>query len=65
MRISLAPGLKSGDRRTAKSLVSSLVPVSLLRSPLWPLFDAKLLKGLAVQSQAQANFSSQWRMTFS
>lgn len=45
MRISLAPVLKSGDKRTAKSPVSSQVLVSLLRSSLWPLPDAKLFEG--------------------
>jgi hypothetical protein len=45
MRILLAPVLKYGGRRTVKSSVSSLVPVSLQLSPLQPLFDAKLPEG--------------------
>jgi hypothetical protein len=45
MPISLALVLKSGDRRTAKSPVSSLVPVSLLSSPLLPLSYARLSEG--------------------
>jgi hypothetical protein len=66
MRISLAPVLKFGDRRTAKSPVSSRVPVSLLRSPLsGHSLMLNSWKGLAVQLQAQVNFSSLWRMTFS
>lgn len=43
MRISLAPVLKSGDKRMAKSPVSLLVPVSL--GTLLPPSDAKLSKG--------------------
>src|SRR6266403_474715 len=45
MRISPAPVLNSGGRRTAKSLVSSLVPVSPMLSPLWPLSNAKPSEG--------------------
>lgn len=45
MRISLAPVLKYGGRRTVKSSVSSLVPVSLQSSPLQPLSDAMLPEG--------------------
>ena len=45
MRISRELVLKSGDKRTAKSPVSSLVLVSLLLSPLWPLSNAKLPEG--------------------
>jgi hypothetical protein len=45
MRISLAPVLRSGDRRTAKSPVSSLVRVSLLLYLLRSLSDAKLSEG--------------------
>jgi hypothetical protein len=42
MRILMARALRFGGRRTAKSLVSSLVPVSPLLSPLWLLSDVKL-----------------------
>jgi hypothetical protein len=45
MHISPAPVLKYGARRTVKSSVSSLVPVSLLLSPLQPLSNAKRSEG--------------------
>ena len=45
MLISPALVLKYGARRTVKSSVSSLVPVSLLFYPLRPLSDAKLSEG--------------------
>jgi hypothetical protein len=65
MPISLAPVLKYGARRTVKSSVSSLVPVSLLLSLPSHSLMPSFLKGLAVLLQAQGNFSNQWRMIFS
>jgi hypothetical protein len=45
MRILMARALKFGDRRTAKSLVSSLAPVGLPLPHLEPLSDAMLSEG--------------------